>query len=61
MKVKVIKDGVETTIDTGSILVNGVTLTAFIDRLVKLENEVKKKLDALEKREQILKEAIKKL
>jgi hypothetical protein len=61
LKVKVIDNGSETTIDAGSIIVNGVTLTAFIDRLVKLENEVRKKLDALEKREQILKEAIRKL
>ena len=61
MKIKILDTNGEKTVDAGSITVNGVTLEAFINRLVKLETEVKKKFDALEKREQTLKEAIKKL
>jgi hypothetical protein len=61
LKIKILDTNGEKTVDAGSITVNGVTLEAFINRLVKLETEVKKKFDALEKREQTLKEAIKKL
>ena len=61
MKVKVTDTNGEKTVDAGSIIINGVSLEAFINRLVKLETEVKKKFDVLEKREQTLKEAMKKL
>jgi hypothetical protein len=61
LKIKVTDTNGEKIVDAGSIIINGVSLEAFINRLVKLETEVKKKFDALEKREQTLKEAMRKL
>ena len=61
MKVKVIKDGIETAIDPATIIVGTITLKQFLDRFIKLENEFTKKFAALEKREAALKEAVKKL
>ena len=61
MKVKVIKDGIETAIDPSTIVVGNITLKQFLDRFIKLENEFTKKFAALEKREATLKEAVRKL
>ena len=61
LKVKVIKDGIETAIDPATIIVGTITLKQFLDRFIKLENEFTKKFAALEKREAALKEAVKKL
>lgn len=62
MKVKIINEqGVEVSVNPDNITVGTLTLKQFLDRFVKLENEVTKKFKALEQREQTLKQAVKKL
>lgn len=62
MKVKVINNGVESTVDAGYIVIGeGLTLNDFLKRFIKLDNDTRKKLEELEKREQTLKAMVKKL
>jgi hypothetical protein len=62
LKVKIINEqGVEVSVNPDNITVGTLTLKQFLDRFVKLENEVTKKFKALEQREQTLKQAVKKL
>ena len=61
MKVKIIKDGVETAINPDTIVVGNITLKQFLDRFIKLENEFTKKFTALEKKDATLKQAMRKL
>ena len=61
MKVKIIKDGVETAINPDTIVIGTITLKQFLDRFIKLENEFTKKFAALEKKDAALKEAVRKL
>jgi hypothetical protein len=62
LKVKIINEqGVEVSVNPDNITVGTITLKQFLDRFVKLENEVTKKFKALEQREQTLKQAVKKL
>ena len=62
MKVKVIDNSVESTVDAGYIVIGeGLTLNDLLKRFIKLENDTRKKLEELEKREQTLKAMVKKL
>jgi hypothetical protein len=62
LKIKVINEqGAEVSINSENIIVGTITLKQFLDRFIKLENEVTKKFKALEQREQTLKQAVKKL
>jgi hypothetical protein len=61
LKVKIIKDGVETAINPDTIVIGTITLKQFLDRFIKLENEFTKKFAALEKKDAALKEAVRKL
>jgi hypothetical protein len=62
LKVKVINNGVESTVDAGYIVIGeGLTLNDLLKRFIKLENDTRKKLEELEKREQTLKAMVKKL
>jgi hypothetical protein len=62
LKVKVINNGVESTVDAGYIVIGeGLTLNDFLKRFIKLDNDTRKKLEELEKREQTLKAMVKKL
>jgi hypothetical protein len=62
LKVKVIDNSVESTVDAGYIVIGeGLTLNDLLKRFIKLENDTRKKLEELEKREQTLKAMVKKL
>ena len=62
MKIKVINNnGAETTIDSGSVLVGGLTLTDVLKRLVALENKVQSLTANLVKKEAKLQQMVKKL
>jgi hypothetical protein len=61
LKVKIIDDGKELTIDAGSVVVGSITLLDLVKRFIKLENDYKRLNEHFTKREQTLKEVIKKL
>jgi hypothetical protein len=61
LKIKVIDNNGETTVDAGSLKVGDINLGDLLKRFIKLENEFKRLQEAYTKREQTLKEAIKKL
>jgi hypothetical protein len=62
LKIKVINNnGAETTIDSGSVLVGGLTLTDVLKRLVALENKVQSLTANLVKKEAKLQQMVKKL
>jgi hypothetical protein len=61
LKIKVIDNNGEITVDAGSLKVGDINLGDLLKRFIKLENDFKRLQDAYTKREQTLKEAIKKL
>jgi hypothetical protein len=62
LKIKVINNnGAEVTIDSGSVLVGGLTLTDVLKRLVALENKVQSLTANLVSKEAKLQQMVKKL